>query len=366
LVVLLAAMRHPVLPGESSLRRLASSAGLLGWLVGSYALFYETATVLAFAATGVVGLHAARTGARRFAAALAALFAGAAVGFAPLPARNAAIGAPLWTGSSRLGLNLALCNRPGAFDGGATFTVPDAEFKQIMEASGGATWEIVRQVWLRYDDKSRLFRNWAHRFGVVWASVEMPDNTSFGFYRRHSSVLRASRSFRWMFPAAAALWVAWLAEQLARRPRGDAPAGPPSFGLSSWFAERGGAHATLIAFTLPLALAMTVVPPQARYRLFLVPAFIVYTSLAGLTAARLLAARRVAPAAGLAGVVVVFAALQLWLSEPRERADDRFVDYSVAGSIYRRRGNEAAAAEYFRRRVIGGASDRTRGPVPDE
>jgi len=40
--------------------------------------------------------------------------------------------------------------------------------------------------------------------------------------------------------------------------------------------------------TATLAAAMTVVPPQARYRLFLVPAFIVYTSLFVVAVARLL------------------------------------------------------------------------------
>src|SRR5207244_3096513 len=76
----------------------------------------------------------------------------------------------------------------------------------------------------------------------------------------------------------------------------DARERPEPFTLRSWFAERAEAHATLLAFTLSLTLAITVVPPQARYRLFLVPAFIVYTSLALVAFARLLASRRWAPA----------------------------------------------------------------------
>src|SRR6185369_13493653 len=122
-----------------------------------------------------------------------------------------------------------------------------------------------------------------------------------------------------------------------------------------------------LAFTLMLVLAITVVPPQARYRLFLVPAFIVYTSLAGVGAARLAASRQLAAAVGLGAATAVFAALHVWVSAPRVHSDDRFTDYSIAASIYQRRGNDAAAEEYLRRRVIGPASDQAgaRPVTPD-
>jgi hypothetical protein len=367
LIVVLAAMRHAALPRETPLRRLALSAGLLGVLIGAYALLYETATVLALAAAVVVGVHAMRSAARHPAVVLAALLAGTVVGFAPMLARNAAIGAPLWTSSSRLNVNLAYCNMSSAVDGGAVFSAPGPQLKQIMDASDGETWKVVREVWRGYDgDRGRLFRNWAHRFRALWAATEMPDNTSFGFYRRHSSILRASLSFAWIFPAAMALWGASLADWLRSRARRGDAARPESFRLCPWLAERASAHATLIVFTLLLMAAMTVVPPQARYRLFLVPAFIVYTSLAGVAAARLLTSHQLAPAAGMAGAAAAFAAFHVWVSEPRVRSEDRYVDYSVAGSIYQKWGNEEAAAEYFRRRVIGPSSDRAHDLVPDE
>jgi hypothetical protein len=341
LVIVLAAIRHAALPSEAPLRRCVRSAAALGLLIGIYALFYETATVLAIAACGVVGAHALRSAARRPAVVLAALLAGYALGYSPMVARNAAVGAPLGASSTRLGINLAYCNMSSAAEGGAMFSAPGPQFKEIMDASGGATWKIVREVWRGYDgDRGRLLRNWAHRFRVLWAVNELPDNTSFRFYRRHSAVLRASLSFAWIFPAAAGLWIAVIADRLVGRR-----------GLSSRFAERSGAHATLVTFTLLLLLAMTVVPPQARYRLFLVPSFITYTSLALVAAGRWLAARQWAAAAGLAGATAASAALHVWLSEPRSYADDRYVDYAVAGSLYQKIGNEEAAAEYFRRRI---------------
>ena len=367
LAVVLLAMRHAELPRESPLRRLAGSAGALGLLIGAYALFYETAAVLALAATGVVAVHAARSSARRPTIVVAALVAGYAVGVSPLLARNAAIGAPLSTGSSRLGINLAYCNMSSAVDGGATFRPPGPQFAQIMDASEGSTWKIAREVWRGYDgQRSLLLRNWAHRLRALSVSAEIPDNTSYGFYRRHSSILSRSLSFRWIFPAAAALWLVWLVEQIAARGRRDAPVQSEPFRLGPWLAERTRAHATLLAFTLLLALAMTVVPSQSRYRLFLVPAFIVYTSFALVAAARWLAARQLGWAAGMAGAIALQAAFHAWLSEPRARAEDRYMDYTVAGSIYRQRGNEAAAEEYFRRRVIGPSSDRAHEIVPDE
>jgi hypothetical protein len=345
--IVLAAIRHVSLPGDAPPRRIALSAGLLGVSIGAYALFYETASVLALAAAGVLGVHGVRR-TRRPALVLAALLAGCAVGYAPLVARNAAIGAPWSTGSSRLGINLAYCNMSSAVDGGATFRPPGPEFKAIMEASGGATLGIVREVWRGYEgDRARLFANWAHRFRALWAKNEMPDNTSFSFYRRHSWVLRASFWFPWVFPAAGAVLAVWLAERVQRR-----RAGSERFSIAAWFAERGDAHATLLAFTLLLVLAMTVVPPQARYRLFLVPAFIVYTSLAIVGGARLAASHQRGAVAALVAATAAFAALHVWVSAPRVRSDDRFMDYSIAASIYERRGDEDAAAAYRMRRVV--------------
>jgi hypothetical protein len=298
---------------------------------------------------------------------LAALVAGYGIGFAPMAARNAAVGAPLWTASSRLGINLAYGNMSSANDGGATFSFPGPELKQIMDASDGAPWKIVHGVWRGYEgQRTRFFANWAHRFRAIWASTELPDNTSFEFYRRHSSILRAALSFHWIFPCALAVLAAWLVGWFASRRERDPRVGADRFDLVPWFSEHAAAHATLLGFTLLLALAMSVVPPQARYRLFLVPAFIVYTSLALVAAGRWIASHRFASAAGLCGAVVAAAALQVWVSEPWIDAEDRYVDYTVVGSIYRKRGNEEAAAEYFRRRVIAPPSDRAREALPGE
>jgi hypothetical protein len=159
----------------------------------------------------------------------------------------------------------------------------------------------------------------------------------------------------------AAWLVAWLGTRRAAPPQGrgdaatplDASARPERFRLGSWFAGQVGAHATLVLFALLLALALSVYPPRSRYRLFVVPVFIMYTSGRG--------GNRTADGVALAGAAAAFVAFHAWVSAPRAHTDDRFADYSVAASMYRRRGNEAAAEEYSRRRVIGPHSDRAPG-----
>ena len=361
LLIVLGAIRYADLPRGSSQRRLLGSAALLGAGIGLYSLFHETATVLGVVAAGIVVWHGAPRFGARTAIALAALAAGFFVGSAPLFVRNAAIGAPIFTGSSRFAVNLATVNMSTAIDGGATLKPPGPQLKQIMDASGGATWAVAREVWRGYEgERTRLFANWAHRLRMMWATVELPDNTSIAFYRRHSSVLRASLSFRWILPGALALGTVWLAERLRGR-RGKSPA----FRLGPWLGAQAHAHAVLLAFVSLLALGLSVNPPQARYRLFLVPAFTIYTSLAVVAAARFAASRRWAPAAGLVAATAAFAAFHAWVSEPRRNAEDRYSDYKVAASLYRKRGNEEAAAEYTLRRVIGPASDRARELRPD-
>jgi hypothetical protein len=354
--IVLLTIRHAALPREAPWRQQARSAGVLGLLLGGFALFHETAPVIAAVAACVVALHAVRSTAARPALALAAFAAGCAVGYAPLVARNAAIGVPLFAGSSRLGVNLATVNMSTALDGGATLAPPGPQLKEIMDAAGGSTLGIAREIWRGYEgDRGRLFTNWAHRLRLMWASVELPDNTSIEFYRRHSPILRVSLSFRWIFPAALAVWVVFFAEGLWSR-RAEAS----SFRLRAWFGEQAAAHAVLLGFTLLLAVALSVNPPQARYRLFLVPAFTIYTSLALVGAARFASARRLAPTAALVGATAGLAMFHAWVSWPRLHAEDRYSDYTVAASLYRKRGNEAAAEEYLRRHVITPASDLAR------
>jgi hypothetical protein len=183
---------------------------------------------------------------------------------------------------------------------------------------------------------------------VIWSAIEIPDNTSFHFFRRHSSILNASLSFRWIFPAALAVWLAWLVERTTARVAPESG----EFHLDSWFAGRFAVHGTLLLFALLFALGMSINPPQSRYRLFVVPVFAIYTSLALVGAARLLAARRFATLGVLTLATAAFAAFHAWVSEVRADGDDRYVDYTVASEIYRRRGNEAAAAQYRMRRIV--------------
>jgi 4-amino-4-deoxy-L-arabinose transferase-like glycosyltransferase len=308
----------------------------IGFLLGVYAMFYEISSVLAVGALIVVGVHAGMRARRETVRAIGVLALGWLVGFAPLLVRNLAVGAsPLGT-SSRLAVNLAYANMPTATEGGAYFTEPGPQLKQIMDASGGSIRGILREVWRSYEGKRwQLPRNLLRRFATVWADVELPDNTSFAFYRREVPVLRKSLSFAWVFaPAAAAIILLSLPAMRRRMAKG--------------WNEHRAAHFVLLAFVPLLAAAMTAVLPQARYRLFIVPVLIVYAALLVVLVYEWARRVWVGLLAGVAILVVALVLLQRVVSAPLRSIVDRPIDYIVAARISLAAGDVEAAARYYR------------------
>jgi hypothetical protein len=332
------AVRHAGLPREASRGRWLLSAFSIGALLGLFAMFHEAAVALAAAAALVVTVHAVWVARARAVLALAAMLAGSLIAFAPLLARNLAVGAPPFATSSRLGVNLAFCNMSTAEDSGITFSAPGPELQQIMDRSGGSLAGILREVWRGYEgDRLRFFRNWLNRLAAIWLSVELPDNTSFAFHRDQSAIVRASLSFGTIFAPGAAMIVAILSSLL----RGRRAAQP-------WHRRE---MLALLAFLPPLVAAMSLVLPQSRYRLLLVPPFLVLASLFFVVVVRSARTHRLARAAGLLVLAVAFFFVQGLITWPRRAADRRPNDYVIAAQLCARQGRSDASVGYLQRAI---------------
>src|SRR5262245_59433268 len=205
---------------------------------------------------------------------------------------------------------------PGSPDGGVGFIPPGPEFKAILDASGGTTGGVVRELRRRYEGQRLEFiSNWWRRVQAVCSSVELPDNTSFGFHRMHVGVLATSVTFALVFPlGAAAIVVLVLAAGWAALRRTDAPRSPVAKGASQTFCslwlDRRASHLAVLAYLPVLFMATTLVNSQARYRIILVPFFICYSGVFVGLAIHLLARRSVARL----GVLAAAAGL-IWLAQ---------------------------------------------------
>ena len=305
---------------------------MTGVLLGVYATFYEMATVVGAAAVVVIVGSTVGRSWRAALIAVAALVVGGLIGFAPLLARNLAVGGSPFETSSRLGVNLAYANMADAAGGGVFFTAPGPQLATIMDASGGTVTGILREVVNTYGGfPGRLLVNLGRRFTVLWAAVELPDNTSFEFYRREVPLLRGSITFAWIFPPAAAGLVLLV---VAARASGGRT-------------ERRTAHGVVVVVLTCLVGALVVVHPQARYRLFLVPLLIPY---AVACVARLVQAARERERRVLgAGLVLItaFACVQQAISAVIRPVAERPVDYAAAAHLALDAGDSGAAVRYY-------------------
>lgn len=331
-------------------RRASLVAAIAGILLGIYATFYETGSVLAVAAAVVLAARLGRRSWRPAAWATVALACGWLVGFAPLLARNVAVGSPPLATSSRLAVNLAYANMSGAAGGGAFFVPPGPQLARIMDASGGSVPGVLREVLRGYaGDPSRLVRNLGLRFLAVWAVVELPDNTSFDFYRREASLLAVSFDFGWIFAPGAAAILLLLGSRLPRRGgRGLEGGGRPAGVFDRAWTERRAVHAAILTFVPFLLAALVAVHPQARYRLFLVPILIVYAALFLALIARCFRAREFGSLAVLAAAALLLSVAQRALSAPLRPVAERPVDYAAAAHLALQEDRPDMAIAYYR------------------
>lgn len=318
----------------------ALACGLLGVAIGLFHVLHEMGTVVLVVAALVLGLHHARAGLRagRAAAvqALAALAVGYVVGFAPLLARNLAVGAPPFSVSCRTLINFAEANEANAAEGGATFIAPGPAVVKILDEADGSFLRMLGGVWATYDgDVAKLVGNWWLRWSAVWKRFEEPDNTSFYFYREYSALLASSPTFAWLFPLGVAglLVAAWAA----------------------WRALRSGEHAALAnprgvlaacALLLAVAGALSFVHTVARFRLYVTPALFVGAGFALASTWSALRAQRTGSVGALVGLAVLAALYQGSITRETERDRFRPVDWYVAASVSQTLGQHERALAF--------------------
>ncbi len=300
------------------------SCGLFGVAVGLFHFLHEMGTVLFVACALVLGLHHLRARPAAALQALGALLLGYVIGFAPLLARNLAVGAPPFSVSCRTFINFAEANEAGAADGGSTFVPPSPAVVKILDEAQGSFPKLVAGVWATYDgDLGRLVGNWWLRWCAVWKDFEEADNTSFYFYREQAPALAFSPTFALLFPlGVAGLTVAaWAALARWRGAQGPFP---------ELLARHSSGQLAALALLLSVAAALSLVHTVARFRLYATPALFVFAALALLVAWQALRARRFGTLALLLGAAGLAAAFQGAITRETERERFRPVDFYVA------------------------------------
>jgi tetratricopeptide (TPR) repeat protein len=355
LLALLALLLRHLGPPVRGLR----SAALLGVALGVFAMLHEVARVVAGVAAVALVLRHGAGAPRRALAPLAALAAGWLVGFAPLCARNVAVGAPPFSVSSRMLLNLVESNVAGAARGGASAAPPGAEVAQILDAAHGSVGRAVVAVAATYrSDPGRLLRNWVRRVAAICQRFEEADNVSYYFYREQTRALRWLPDFRTVFPLGVAGALAIAAAALATRPAvvrsraGAALAGVAAPALRIWEREPS-AHALVLGLGAAIALALSAVHVVARFRLYVVPFLAIEAGIAVAVLARALAERRTACAGGIGACALAAAGVQALATHPASLPLPRMADLDTAQVLALRHGDpELAAALAARAREL--------------
>ncbi len=318
------------------------SQAAIGAFLGAFAMYHEFALLLAAVTVAVLAAHAARRSAAKAVLAIVAVLGGYLIGFAPLLARNIAAGAAPLSVSSRPHLTIALANMPASPMQGVVFGAPGPQFKLILDASGGTTWGVLREVWHTYEgQRAEFFKNWIARLAAIGSGGEIPDNTSFEFHHDHVAIMAISLTFRSIFPLGAAGVVATLvALALSRRTDGE----PAS---DEQRRARRAAHFAVLAYLPIIILAMSFVNVQARYRMIVVPFLMIYSGVFVADILRLASNRHVAPAALLCVIALGFAVFQRSQSSAIEAICHRPVDPTMVAMRYSRQRKENAALPFY-------------------
>jgi len=346
-ILLLLVVRH-VQRAETRWEQQAA----IGLFLGLFAMFHEFALLLAVVTVVVLAFHAARRSAAAACAAVVATMLGYLVGFSPLLARNIIVGAAPLSVSSRPHLTIALANMPESPMRGIVFGAPGQQFREILDASGGTTLGVLREVWRAYDGRrAEFFRNWWSRFNAIASGGELPDNTSFEFHRAHIAILAISLTFRTVFPLGAAGIAATLVGLLL-----SLVAKGPAAADATQRTKRA-VHLAVLAYLPPVVLALSFVNVQARYRMILVPFLMIYSGVLFADLFRLVGNRHVFAASLLCATAIVFAVYQRGESALLEPHCHRAADPTIVAQMYSQAGNKAAAVAYLEEAVRIDADD---------
>ncbi len=167
---------------------VAGAVFAIAWLAdSSIVVFAPLAALWVWWAGGKLALS--RSGLRPV-----GLFAlGAIVGVLPLCARNAAVGAPLLSATTRAPLAFIMGNAPDANPGAAY--IPEST-GSILRASGYGMAATMGETLRRYDGGyGALARKQWDKMKALWGAYELPDNPSFYYAARLSPVLRYGLRF---------------------------------------------------------------------------------------------------------------------------------------------------------------------------
>ena len=254
--------------------------------------------------------------AARVAAAAAAcglFLTGAAAALSPLIARNAAVGAPLLSSTTRGPIGFVMGNAPDTHPAGAM--VPPST-GLILSRSGYGMLSTMRETLRLYQGSyGPLLRKQWEKLVSVWSAYELPDNPSFYYAARVSPVVRWGLRF---LPVAA-LGLAGLVLALAA-------------------ARQSPAAALLPLFLLATHGLFVLAHVNSRYRQPIALALILLAGHAAVTAWR----DRGRAAATVAGVALA-ALVVLPKGPPEGYGYDRPAEYVLAARLYQDRGAPAEA-----------------------
>lgn len=321
---------------------LLAAAGI-GVAVGLLHVFHEIGVLLLVVVVAALAARRARTAPRTAGLVLAAVLGGYLVGFSPLLARNLMVGAPPLSVSSRTVINLVLACEAGASRGGATFGFATPAVVRILDRAHGTTLGAVRGIWESYDgDVARLAANWLRRVAAIGAWAEEPDNTSFHFYRDHSWLLALGPTFALLLPLGVAGAVAvGLGAWRARR----SPGASDDLLVEAWRRHPEG-HCVLWLYLAVVAGSLSLVPPVGRFRLYLLPCFVVHAGVGVGLAAAALRGRRPRTVLLLGAVALGAAVVQQASTRAAPRDLRRTADFAIA-TVLSVEGRQYEAAEAF-------------------
>jgi tetratricopeptide (TPR) repeat protein len=313
-------------------RRRATAWMLAGFVMGVSALAKETTLLLTVITLGWV-LVQYRHAARKAVGAAAWLCAGFLFCFAPLVARNLAVGAPPWAtsvqGTGIIVVGLAPDRIP------AGFSVPSAEARGIIHRSQGGTLAALRESLRAYPDGVwGMARHQLWKLRALVDPFEIPNNVSYYYARELSPALSLSLGYGLIFP----LGAAGLLLLLKAWPR-------PSLFYCYLAAALGTQLMTVIL---------------ARFRLAFIPVLILA---GGYFCSRLLGMvreRRLPSLAGCLGLVAGIAlAQQLWTPVVGIPMTLRVAEFDYSAQVYASEGRmDLAVAEIARLRSKAGLDPR--------
>jgi hypothetical protein len=329
---LLLVVRHCVVAARSQ-RVGRFSVLAIGLVAGGLSTLHEAGSLVA-----VLGLlavtSAGRSVSRRVALQSATLLAiGWLVGFSPLLVRNVVVGAPPFSVSCRAPINFAIAAEAHAPEGGAIFRRPDEPVLHVLDAATDENGRIgmaavVRAVAKSYDGNVvKMVGNAGRRFAKLWVPQELPDNTSFDFYRAHASMLGVSPTFGWIAaPGAAAMVLALVALLGGLRRKRSGP-------ISAIVGANPGGFTVTLAFAAGIATALSFAPPAGRFRVYFALAFLVYLGVFVSMLVECVRTRRIRAASTLLAVALLFGILTIAAGDERIESAGRAKDYFAAAAI---------------------------------